>query len=118
LALVGLAAVVEVLTPGPAAVTMVRLVAPVPILLELVAEAFPKHRLLDSRRQVATNALRPRKLIFEVRIVVITRQQDDMIEIAVFVTNRAYVHFAFIQGRNLKLLHEFSCEKEPRILAG
>ena len=74
---------------------MVLLVAPVPVLLELVAVVGPQHGLLDTVRQVAADALGPFKLGFVRGVIVVARQQDDVVQVAGGVADAADVGFSF-----------------------
>jgi hypothetical protein len=73
--------------------------------LELITEVREQHRLLDSIRQITADALGPHELIVETGFVVVAREQDDVMKIAILIADCADINFAFGQRGNLKLLH-------------
>ena len=89
-----LAAVEEALIPSPAGLGVVRLVAPVQVLLELVAVVGPQHGLLDTVRQVTADALGPFNLCLVRGVVVVAGEQDDVVQIAQGIADGADVDFS------------------------
>lgn len=84
---------------------MVGIVAPVPVLLELVACALPQQGLLNAAGQIATDALGLFELGGMRGVVVVAWQQDEVIQLAIGVGERCDVDLALVEGWLFKCLH-------------